>query len=506
MSRQILLMRKIDKRFTGVHALRQVDFDLDEAEIHALVGENGAGKSTLMKVLIGIAPKDSGEIHYLGHPFNARDPKHALEMGIGIIHQELNMMDHLTVAQNIFIGRESTRFSGVLLDKREQNRRAEELFKRLKMNVDPGETLGRLTVGKQQMVEIAKAVSHRLRILILDEPTAALTDAEIDELFAIMRDLAGRGVGMVHISHRLDEIHRIADRVTVLRDGERVDTKKTSEVTKPQIINMMVGRVIYEQPKTRSNVPPGAQVVLRVNRLNAGRLVRNVSFDLREGEILGIAGLMGSGRTETARAIFGADEIQNGTIEVRGRRVSIHSPEDAVAHGIGYLSEDRKRFGLAVNLSVRDNLAMATYDRFQHGLFIQARAVRSVTEDFIRKLNIKTPSLEQLLRNLSGGNQQKVVIAKWLIRNCDILIFDEPTRGIDVGAKSEIYTLMNELTKEGKSVIMISSELPEVLRMSDRIIVMSEGRITGELSIEKASQEAIMEYATIGRQQVLARS
>jgi ribose transport system ATP-binding protein len=499
-------MQRIDKRFTGVHALRQVDFDLEEGEIHALVGENGAGKSTLMKVLIGITPKDSGEIHYLGRQFNPRDPKHALEMGIGIIHQELNMMDHLTVAQNIFIGRESTRLNGILLDKREQNRRTEELFKRLKMNIDPSESLGRLTVGKQQMVEIAKAVSHTLRILILDEPTAALTDAEIDELFAIMRGLAAKGVGMVHISHRLDEIHRIAHRVTVLRDGERVDTKPTSEVTKQQIINMMVGRVIYEQPKTRASVPPDAPVVLRVNRLNAGRLVRDISFELREGEILGIAGLMGSGRTETARAIFGADEIQSGTIEVNGRRVSIRSPEDAVVNGIGYLSEDRKRFGLAVNLSVRDNLAMATYDRFQRGLFIQARKVRQVTGDFVQKLNIRTPSLEQLLRNLSGGNQQKVVVAKWLIRNCDILIFDEPTRGIDVGAKSEIYTLMNELTREGKSIIMISSELPEILRMSDRIIVMCEGRLTGELPIEKASQEAIMGYATIGHQEVLSRS
>jgi len=499
-------MKKIDKRFTGVHALRQVDFDLDEGEIHALVGENGAGKSTLMKVLVGIAPKDSGEILYRGHPFNPRDPKHALEMGIGIIHQELNMMDHLTVAENIFIGRESTRMGGLLLDKSDQNRRAAELFKRLKMNIDPRETLGRLTVGKQQMVEIAKAVSHRLRILILDEPTAALTEAEIEELFTIMRDLARRGVGMIHISHRLDEIHRIADRVTVLRDGERVDTKKTAEVTKQQIINMMVGRVIYEQPKSKSDVPADSPVVLRVNRLNAGRLVRNVSFELREGEILGIAGLMGSGRTETARAIFGADEVQSGSIEVRGRRISIRSPEDAVTHGIGYLSEDRKRFGLAVNLSVRDNLAMATYDRFQRGLFIHAKGVREVTEEFVQRLNIKTPSLEQLLRNLSGGNQQKVVIAKWLIRNCDILIFDEPTRGIDVGAKSEIYTLMNELIREGKSIIMISSELPEILRMSDRIIVMCEGRVTGELAIENASQEAIMEYATVGRQEVLARS
>ena len=499
-------MQRIDKRFTGVHALRQVDFDLHEGEIHSLVGENGAGKSTLMKVLIGINPKDSGEIHYLGRQFNPRDPKHALEMGIGIIYQELNMMDHLTVAQNLFIGRESTRLHGIFLDKREQNRRAEELFKRLKMNIDPGELLGRLTVGKQQMVEIAKAVSHSLRILILDEPTAALTDAEIDELFAIMRGLAARGVGMVHISHRLDEIHRIADRVTVLRDGERVDTKPTSEVTKQQIINMMVGRVIYEQPKTRSSVAPAAPVVLRVNRLNAGRLVRDVSFELREGEILGIAGLMGSGRTETARALFGADEIQSGTIEIRGRRVAIRSPQRAVANGIGYLSEDRKRFGLAVNLSVRDNLVMATYDRFQRGLFIQAKKVRQITEEYIRKLNIRTPSLDQLLQNLSGGNQQKVVIAKWLIRRCDILIFDEPTRGIDVGAKSEIYTLMNELTREGKSIIMISSELPEILRMSDRILVMSEGRLTGELPIETASQEAIMEYATMGRQEVLSRS
>ncbi|HTZ52619.1 MAG TPA: sugar ABC transporter ATP-binding protein [Spirochaetia bacterium] len=504
MSRQILSMRKIDKRFTGVHALRQVDFDLEEGEIHALVGENGAGKSTLMKVLIGIAPKDYGEIHYLGHLFNPRDPKHALEMGIGIIHQELNMMEHLTVAENIFIGRESTR--GVFLDKRAQDERAAELFRRLKMSIDPTEPLSHLTVGKQQMVEIAKAVSHRLRILILDEPTAALTDAEIDELFAIMRDLASRGVGMIHISHRLDEIHRIADRVTVLRDGERMGTRKTSEVSRPEIINMMVGRVISFQPKTRSDVPPGAPVVLKVNHLTAGRLVRDVSFELRQGEILGVAGLMGSGRTETARAIFGADEMQGGSIEVRGRRALIRSPEDAVVHGIGYLSEDRKRYGLAVNLSVRDNLAMATYDRFQKGLFVHAAAVRDVTQDYIQKLNIKTPSLEQLLRNLSGGNQQKVVIAKWLIRACDVLIFDEPTRGIDVGAKSEIYALMTELTREGKSIIMISSELPEILRMSDRIIVMSEGRITGELPIEKASQEAIMELATIGHQAVLSRS
>jgi ribose transport system ATP-binding protein len=268
----------------------------------------------------------------------------------------------------------------------------------------------------------------------------------------------------------------------------------------------MVGRVIYEQPKTRSNVAPDAPVVLRVNKLNAGRLVRDVSFDLREGEILGMAGLMGSGRTETARAIFGADEVQGGAIEVRGRRVSIRSPEDAVANGIGYLSEDRKRYGLAVNLSVKDNMAMATYDQFQGALVINERKLKEVGDEYIGKLNIRTPSLEQLLRNLSGGNQQKVVVAKWLIRNCEILIFDEPTRGIDVGAKSEIYTLMNELTRQGKSIIMISSELPEILRMSDRIVVMCEGRLTGIIPIEKANQETIMEYATMGHQAVLLRS
>ncbi len=506
MKTQILEMKNIDKYFTGVHALKNVDFNLFEGEIHALVGENGAGKSTLMKVLVGIYPKDSGQIHYLDHLFNPRDSKYALEMGIGIIHQELNMMDHLTVAQNIFISREPTKRGGLLLDKREQYRQTEELFKRLNMNIDPSEQVGRLTVGKQQMVEIARAVSHRLRVLILDEPTAALTDIEISELFAIMRDLASRGVGMIHISHRLEEIHQITNRVTVLRDGELVGTEKTSEVTKQQIINMMVGRVIYEQPKAKSAVPPDAPVVLRVNKLNAGKLVRDVSFTLRRGEILGFSGLIGAGRTETARALFGADEIQSGTIEVKGVRSQIRSPQDAVKKGIGYLSEDRKRYGLAVNLNIKDNAVMASYDQFQQGLFVNAKRVRDITQKYIDMLNIKTPSLDQLLFNLSGGNQQKVVVAKWLIRNSDILIFDEPTRGIDVGAKSEIYTLMNELTREGKSIIMISSELPEILRMSDRIIVMCEGRITGELNIEEATQEAIMERATMGRQVVLAGS
>ena len=493
----VLSMKNIDKRFTGVHALKGVDFNLYEGEIHSLVGENGAGKSTLMKALTGIFPKDSGEIHYMGKLLDPQNPKEVLQMGIGIIHQELNMMDHLTVAQNIFIGRESTKFGGLFLDGQEQNKRTSDLFTRLNMDIDPLELLGDLTVGKQQMVEIAKAVSHDLKILILDEPTAALTETEINELFTIMRDLADKGVGMIYISHRMDEINRITDRVTVLRDGEYVGTRNTVDVSKEDIIKMMVGRVIYEEPKSKSNVPADAELVLRVDRLNAGRMVRDISFNLRKGEILGFAGLMGAGRTETARAIFGADKIESGIIKINGRPVRILSPMDAVSHGIGYLSEDRKRYGLATGLSVTDNAILASYDKYEHGLFIHAKNVETVTRGFVDKLEIKTPSLDELLKNLSGGNQQKVVIAKWLIKNSDILIFDEPTRGIDVGAKSEIYTLMNELVKEGKSIIMISSELQEILRMSDRIVVMCEGRITGELSIEDASQEKIMKYATL---------
>ncbi len=497
----ILSMKDIDKRFTGVHALKGVDFDLYEGEIHSLVGENGAGKSTLMKALTGIYPKDSGEILYMGKSFTPGNPKEVLEMGIGIIHQELNMMDHLTVAQNIFIGRESTKLGGLLLDENIQNNRCSELFGKLKMDIDPLEMLGNLTVGKQQMVEIAKAVSHDLKILILDEPTAALTETEINELFTIMRDLADKGVGMIYISHRMDEINRITERVTVLRDGEYVGTRNTTDVTKEDIISMMVGRVIYEEPKAESNMPADAEIVLQVDELNAGRMVRDISFTLRRGEILGFAGLMGAGRTETARAIFGADKIESGRIKINGKIVNISSPMDAVSHGIGYLSEDRKRYGLATGLSVTDNAILASYNMYEHGLFIHAKHIEKVTREFVDKLKIKTPSLDQLLKNLSGGNQQKVVIAKWLIKNSDILIFDEPTRGIDVGAKSEIYTLMNELVKEGKSIIMISSELQEILRMSDRIVVMCEGKITGELPIEGATQERIMKYATLPGQE-----
>ena len=494
MDKVVLSMKAIDKRFSGVHALRKVDFDLQEGEIHALVGENGAGKSTLMKALTGIFPKDSGEIHFRGKLFNPLGPKDAMNAGIAIVHQELNMMDHLTVAQNLFIGRESTKLKGWLLDEKTQNKRASELLSRLHMDIDPETKLSKLTVGKQQMVEIAKAVSYNLKILILDEPTAALTDKEIDDLFTIMRDLASKGVSMIYISHRLDEIGIIADRVTVLRDGQHVGTRKVSELNKASMISMMVGRVIYEQPKTKSNVDPLSPVVLKVTNLNAGKQVKNVSFELHKGEILGFAGLMGAGRTETARALYGAEKA-TGSIEVNGHVVSIKDPMDAVKMGIGYLSEDRKRYGLAIRLPVIDNSVMASYEELTPGLLLRTRELTKATKEYVKKLNIKTPSLDQYVKNLSGGNQQKVVIAKWLIKNSSILIFDEPTRGIDVGAKSEIYSLMNELVKEGKSIIMISSELGEILRMSDRIAVMSEGQITGILDIEDATQEKIISLA-----------
>jgi ribose transport system ATP-binding protein len=488
-------MKNIDKRFAGVHALKGVDFDLREGEIHALVGENGAGKSTLMKALTGIFPKDSGDIIYLGQPFNPKGPKDSLDAGIAIVHQELNMMDHLSVAQNLFIGRESTKGRGWLLDEKAQNKRASELLSRLNMDIDPTEKLGNLTVGKQQMVEIAKAVSHDLKVLILDEPTAALTDREIDDLFTIMRDLSAKGVGMIYISHRLDEIGVITDRVTVLRDGEYVGTEKTSELSKEQMINMMVGRVIFEEPKSHSMVAPDAPVVLKVTNLNAGRQVQNINFELRKGEILGFAGLMGAGRTETMRALYGADD-SSGSIEINGNPVLIREPLDAVRHGIGYLSEDRKRYGLAIRLSVLHNSVMAAYSELSPKVLLSLKKLEDTASEYVDKLDVKTPSLEQLVKNLSGGNQQKVVIAKWLIKNSQILIFDEPTRGIDVGAKSEIYSLMAELAAEGKSIIMISSELNEVLRMSDRIAVMCEGRITGFLDIAEATQEKIMHLAT----------
>ena len=496
MQNLLLEMDGIDKRFHGVHALKGVHFDLKFGEIHALVGENGAGKSTLMKVLTGIHQADGGSITYLGSPYSVKNIGESQHLGISMIHQELNMMNHLTVAQNIFIGRESMA-GKVLIKDGDMIKEAKKLFERIGIKIDPTTTLGNLTVGKQQMVEIAKAISRDCKLLILDEPTAALTQTEIEELFSIMQDLKAKGIGMIYISHRMDEIKRISDRITVMRDGEYIGTVNTAEVTKDEIINMMIGRVVYEDPKTQSEVADDAEVVLEVKNLCSGKTVKDVSFTLRRGEILGLSGLMGAGRTEVARAIFGADPFDSGEIYIKGKKVHIKSPADAVKHSIGYLSEDRKRYGLMLLKSVAENTAIASMDRYITAGIINDGQLKEEAKVYNDKLRTKTPSMDQLLKNLSGGNQQKVIIARWLIQNCDILIFDEPTRGIDVGAKSEIYTLMNELSKQGKSIIMISSELVEILRMSDRVMVMCEGRKTGELDISEANQENIMQLATM---------
>ncbi|WP_454817563.1 sugar ABC transporter ATP-binding protein [Labrys neptuniae] len=491
----IVSMTAIEKTFPGVHALRQARLELMRGEVHALMGENGAGKSTLMKILSGIYTPDAGEILLDGRPVTITSPKQAQTLGICIIHQELNLMNDLTAAQNIFIGREPRKAAGLLLDEAKLNAQAATIFAEMNLQLDPRTPVGSLTVARQQMVEIAKALSFNSRILIMDEPTAALNDAEIAELFAIIARLKADGVAIVYISHKMDEIKRIADKVTVMRDGEYVATVPAATTPLETIISMMVGRTLQDETPVFPDLG-AAPDVLKVVGLRRGREIRDVSFAIRKGEILGFAGLMGAGRTEVARAIFGADRREAGEIFMHGRKVSIHTPQDAVRAGIGYLPEDRKRFGLALGMDVRNNVVLASMRRFiTAGGMLREGAMRQVTVDYMASLAIKTPSDRQTVRLLSGGNQQKVVIAKWLLRDCDLLIFDEPTRGIDIGAKSEIYKLLNALAAEGKAIIVISSELPEVVRLSHRIAVMCEGRLTGMLP-GGASQEEIMRLAT----------
>lgn len=492
----ILRMEGITKTFPGVLALNQCRFDLRSGEVHALVGENGAGKSTLMKVLAGVYKKDAGHIYYKGQEVEIPNPKVAQHLGISIIHQELNLMPHLTVAQNIFIGREPRSRIPFIMDDKRINTEAKALFAMMHLKLDPRTKVADLTVAKQQMVEIAKALSFKSEVLIMDEPTAALTEAEIDELFRIIRQLRDEGVGIVHISHRLEELKQISDRVTVMRDGRYIDTVQTAEASIDQIISMMVGRTIFEaSPELPEK--PSQEIVLEVKRLNRGNAIKDVSFNLKKGEILGFAGLMGAGRTEVARAIFGADKLESGEIYIKGKRVHIHTPQDAVSKGIGYLSEDRKRYGLTLGMDVEANLVLAAFKKFlSYLMIVNSSRTNSSARQIVDALTIKTPNLQQKVKFLSGGNQQKVVIGKWLTADTEILIFDEPTRGIDVGAKSEIYHLLNDLAHQGKSIIMISSELPEILRMSHRVVVMCEGRITGELDINDATQENIMKFAT----------
>ncbi|MGF6812291.1 ribose transport system ATP-binding protein [Paraburkholderia sp. Clong3] len=493
----LISVSNLCKSFPGVRALHDVRFELMAGEVHALMGENGAGKSTLMKILAGVYTRDSGEILFDGKPVDFQGPRDAQAVGIGIIHQELQLMNHLSIAQNIFIGREPRKGLGLFLDEDKLNAQASEILARMHVKLDPRTMVGTLTVASQQMVEIAKALSFDSRVLIMDEPTSALNDAEIAELFRIIRQLRERGVGVVYISHKMDELKQITDRVTVMRDGEYVATVPTEGTGVETIIGMMVGRTLGDVTPVES-VPVKGELALEVRNLVAGPLVRDVSFELRKGEILGFAGLMGAGRTEVARAVFGADPVESGEILVKGVKASIKRPSDAVKRGIGYLSEDRKRFGLATGMDVESNIVMADLGKFLSiNMFLRRGQIRKRAQHFIKLLAIRTPSATQQVRLLSGGNQQKIVIAKWLERDCDVLFFDEPTRGIDVGAKSEIYKLLRLLAAQGKAIVMISSELPEVLRMSDRIVVMCEGRITGELSASEATQERIMHLATL---------
>jgi ribose transport system ATP-binding protein len=491
----LLDVEGVSKGFPGVQALDDVRLDLRHGEVLALVGENGAGKSTLMKLLAGIYTPDAGTFRLNGEELTIEGPRHAQELGISIIHQEFNLMPDLTVAQNIFIGREH-RNAGVFLDDRALNRRAQELFDRLGLALDPAERVEHLTVARQQMVEIAKALSFDAKVLIMDEPTAALNDAEVDVLFELIGRFRTPETGVIYISHRMEELARISDRITVLRDGRYVGTRVTVETDPKEIISLMVGREITGEQR-----PPGAhpegEPMLSVRNLSTKNLLRDVSFDVHAGEILGFAGLMGAGRTEVARAIVGADRLDSGEIFVQGRPVTISNPAEAAKLGIGYLSEDRKQLGVLLERSVRENVVLASLRDYVSGLgFVRDRRIEATGREYVEKLRIKTPSTAQLVRNLSGGNQQKVVIAKWLAKDCDVLIFDEPTRGIDVGAKEEIYALLRQLADQGKAIIMISSELPEVLRLSDRIAVMAEGRLTAVLDNAEATQENLMDYAT----------
>jgi ribose transport system ATP-binding protein len=493
----LLEIQDVSKGFPGVQALQDVNLVLDRGEVLALVGENGAGKSTLMKILSGIYTKDSGSIAIDGEQVEIHGPKDAQRLGISIIHQEMNLLPHLTVAQNIYIGREPR--LGPMLNERALRRRTAELLEGLGIALQPNAVVGDLTVAQQQMVEIAKALSFEsTTILVMDEPTSAISLSETEVLFRLINSLRDRGVGIVYISHRMEELRQIADRVTVLRDGRYVGTRPIGEVTDDEIIAMMVGRELSAHRDDRQEVLRNPEdVVLSVRGLSTKQLLDDVSFDLHRGEILGFAGLMGAGRTETARAIIGADPITAGTITVHGKEVRITGPDRAVRLGIGYLPEDRKRHGLMLDQDVAFNLLMSSLRTVLGplGFMRRAKATR-ITESYIESLRIKTPSTRTTVKNLSGGNQQKIVIAKWLARDCDVLIFDEPTRGIDVGAKEEIYKLLNELAGRGKAVMVISSELPEVLRLSHRIVVMSEGRVTGQLDNDEADQEKVMALAT----------
>ena len=493
MSEVIVSMKGICKSFPGVKALDDVSFELRSGEVMALLGENGAGKSTLMKILSGVYTRDSGTMQIFGKEYGDLTPKQAQEAGVAIIHQELNMCRHLSVTENMFLGREIR--GKFTLNNAKMEDEARAILEDLKIDIDPKQIVGDLPVSKQQMVEIAKALSINARILIMDEPTSALTAKEIEDLFRIIHKLKSEGCGIVYISHRLEELQHIADRVTIMRDGQYITSMNFGDATMDQIIAHMVGREIKEKfPKVECEK---GEKVFEVKNLNAGRMVRDINFSVYAGEIVGFAGLMGAGRTETTRAIFGADPKESGEIYVDGKAVKINCPMDAIRNGVVLAPEDRKKDGLCTKLSIRHNLALPNLDMVCNQLgIVNNQKEQALCDKAVEDLRIKTPNVEIDSGNLSGGNQQKVVVGKWLARNSRVVIFDEPTRGIDVGAKVEIYHLMNELKKQGIAVMFVSSEMPEVMGIADRIIVMCDGKITGEVMAAETTQNEILTLAT----------
>jgi len=492
----LLEMRDITKRFPGVVALDSVSLSVKKGEVHVLVGENGAGKSTLMKILTGAYSKDKGKIFFMGKELYVKNPREALDLGISMIYQETSLVHHLNVAENIYLGREPLFPSG-WLNKSKQYDWTEKILKKLHLRFLPTTPITKLGIAQRRMVEIAKALSADSKIMIMDEPTAALTKVEIDELFSLISQLKKTGISVIYISHRLEEITKIGDRVTVLRDGQKISTSEISDVDIPSLIRMMVGREVDETLYKKEDAKIGEEC-LRVEGLSRKGHLKDIDFTVKKGEILGIAGLVGAGRTELVRAIIGADPIDRGKIFVEKKEVKIRSPHDAISAGIGLLPENRRDDGLALDLSVKDNITLANVTRFTRFGWIRKSNESSESEIYRKDLKIKCQQLNQSVKFLSGGNQQKILIARWLITNTKILIFDEPTRGIDVGTKTEIFGLINQLAKKGVAVIMISSYLPEILTMSDRIMVMREGRITARFEKKDANQEKILNYATVG--------
>lgn len=490
----LLEMINISKSFPGVKALQNVNLKVHSGEVLALLGENGAGKSTLMKILSGVYKKDEGKVLISGNEVDIEGIKHAERLGVTIIHQELSVLSNLTVAENIFLGNEKFNKSTRKINKAIMRERSKDFLDQIGCNVSPDTLVKDINVGEMQMIEIAKALTKNASIIIMDEPTTALTDVETKNLFKVIRKLKEKGIAVVYISHRMDEIFEICDAITVLRDGKYVGDVKTKEVTKDDLITMMVGRKLEEQFPYKS-VDRG-EVLLKLENVSLKDKVKNASFEVRAGEILGVAGLMGAGRTELAKTIFGDYKKESGEIYVDGNKVNINSPKDAIEYGICYLSEDRKKEGLILNMSVKDNMTLSNLKKYENGLKkIDRKAESKEVDEYIKKISIKTPNQKQLIKNLSGGNQQKVILAKWLMLSPKVLIIDEPTKGIDVGAKKEIYEVLNELKSMGKAVIMISSDMAEIIGVSDRVMVMHEGKITGELDRKELTQENIMKYA-----------